>query len=81
MNKKLIISTFAVLLCALSASAQMRWAATAGVTGNNLVFKQDLVNVSPTIGYQAGVMGEIIFPGIGIGLDLGLYYNLSLIHI
>ena len=75
MNKKLIKSTFAVLFCALSASAQMRWAATAGVTGNNLVFKQDLVNVSPTIGYQAGVMGEIIFPGIGIGLDLGLYYN------
>ena len=58
-----------------SAQAKMRWGATAGVTVNSLKFKQDLVPVSSTIGYEAGATGEIIFPGIGIGLDIGLMYN------
>lgn len=75
MNKKLIIALLAVVVLAVPAKAQMRWAPVVGVTGNNLVFKQDLVTVSSTIGYQAGIMGEIIFPGIGIGLDIGLLYN------
>ena len=75
MKKKLIIAALAILGVAFGASAQMRWAPVVGVTGNSLKFKQDLVEVSPTMGYQAGIMGEMIFPGIGIGLDLGLLYN------
>lgn len=77
MKKKLIIAALAILGVAFGASAQMRWAPVVGVTGNSLKFKQDLVEVSPTVGYQAGIMGEMIFPGIGIGLDLGLLYNQS----
>ena len=69
MKKKLIIAALAIIGMAMGANAQMRWAPVVGVTGNNLKFKQDLVEVSPTIGYQAGIMGEMIFPGIGIGLD------------
>lgn len=63
------------LLFSVSASAQFRWSAVAGVTGNSLHFKQDLVNTSSTIGYLAGINGEMMFPGIGLGLDLGLRYN------
>lgn len=77
--KKII--TYITVLAILTASAafttqaRMRWAATAGVTVNTLKFKQDLVTVGNTIGEQAGITGEVIFPGIGVGLDLGLLYN------
>lgn len=69
-----VLLTLVVLGC-LSADARMRWGATAGPTVNSLVFKQDLVPVKQTVGLTAGVQGEVIFPGIGIGLDLGLMYN------
>lgn len=75
MKKNIITVLLALLGIAFGAGAQMRWAPVVGINGNNLVFKQDLVSVSPTIGYQAGVMGEMIFPGIGIGIDIGLLYN------
>lgn len=46
-----------------------------GVTLNRLVFKQDLVDVTQQVGYMAGIQGELMFPGIGVGIDLGLLYN------
>lgn len=55
--------------------AEMRWAATAGATVSNMDFKQDIVPVSQVVGYTAGITGEVIFPGIGIGIDLGLLYD------
>lgn len=72
----LTVSVF-VLICISSqtASARMRWGVTAGPTVGTLHFKQDLVPVKQTIGFMGGVTGEVIFPGIGIGLDLGLLYN------
>lgn len=62
-------------LAVLPVQGRMRWGATAGVTVNSLKFKQDLVGIGNTVGYQAGLTGEVIFPGIGIGLDLGLMYD------
>lgn len=56
-------------------SARMRWGATAGVTVNTLHFKQDLITIGNTVGYEAGIIGEVIFPGIGVGVDLGLMYD------
>lgn len=69
----------ALLLSAIafSASAQFRYGPMAGVNLNNLHFKQDLVPVSGTIGAQAGVQAEMMFPGIGFGLDLGFLYNMA----
>lgn len=76
---KKILVIFAVLAAAImgpvAANAQFRYGAVAGVTINNLVFKQDLVPVSQTVGYTAGVLGELMFPGIGFGMELGLLYN------
>lgn len=60
---------------ALAASAQFRYAPIAGVNVNNLVFKQDLVNVWQQVGYTGGIQGELMFPGIGFGIDIGLMYN------
>lgn len=62
-------------LCAAGASAQVKWAAVAGANFETLKFKQDLVPVHSVVGYQAGVEGELMFPGIGFGLGIGLKYN------
>ena len=73
---KTVIALAVMTVCCMpAATAQMRWSATAGVNLNNMKFKQDLVPVSQSVGFQAGVVGEVIFPGIGFGLDLGLLYN------
>lgn len=77
MIKKILAAVFIGLLAfsTFDVSAKMRWGATAGLSVNKLKFKQDLVPVSNVVGYSAGVVGETIFPGIGIGVDLGLLYN------
>lgn len=72
---KRLLLTALTALAALGAAAQMRYAATAGVNLSTLSFNQDLVPVSSTAGYTAGVQGEMMFPGIGFGIDLGLLYN------
>lgn len=77
--KRLIIRSIIILTIAiagsLSANAQFRFAAIAGPEFTNLKFKQDLVDISQTLSYQLGVQGEIIFPGLGFGIDVGLLYN------
>lgn len=71
------ILTVAAMICvgAVAANAQFRYAAVVAPEYTNLKFKQDLVDVSRTFSGQAGVQGELMFPGIGFGLDLGLFYN------
>ena len=65
-----------VALCAVStARAQMRWGASAGININNMKFKQELFGVSSAVGESAGVRGEMMFPGIGFGMEVGLYYQ------
>ncbi|MDE5555912.1 MAG: hypothetical protein K2J10_12125, partial [Muribaculaceae bacterium] len=77
--KRQIVKLLAILaiiaVSGLAANAQFRYAAIVGGEHTNLKFKQDLVTISPTLGYQAGVQGELMFPGIGFGMDLGLLYN------
>lgn len=75
--KKIIICLLAIAATILPAAAQMRWAGSAGVNFNNMVFKQDLVTVGGNVGCNAGILGEMIFPGIGFGLDVGLQYNMQ----
>ncbi len=50
MKKNIITVLLALLGIAFGAGAQMRWAPVVGINGNNLVFKQDPVYVSPTFG-------------------------------
>lgn len=77
MKRSLTALLIAVLaICAAStASAQMRWGASAGVNINNMKFKQDLFSVSSAVGESAGIRGEMMFPGIGFGIELGLFYQ------
>lgn len=79
MNRKLnFFVLIAILLgCVASANAQFRYAAVAGPNLSGLNWKQDLIGTSQGVGAQAGVMAEMMFPGIGFGLDLGLIYNMA----
>ncbi len=71
----LAIILLSVVSAPFAAKAQFRYGPAVGVTLNDLVFNQELVDVSQQAGYMAGIQGEMIFPGIGIGIDLGLLYN------
>lgn len=61
----------------IAAHAQFRYAPLVGYNNTNLHFNQDLVSVSAVSGFRAGVMGELMFPGIGFGLDFGALYNMD----
>jgi len=62
---------------ACGAHAEFRWGPTAGATFTTLKFKQDLIKVDNTVGPMAGVQGELMFPGIGFGIDIGAIYNIQ----
>ncbi|MCM1293374.1 MAG: PorT family protein [Bacteroides sp.] len=75
---KKIVSTIILLIAIIGASqtnAQFRYGPIVGVNLTDLNFKQDLATVDKSVGYSAGIMGELMFPGIGFGIDLGLYYE------
>ena len=77
MKRKFITFIMAIVaLCAVNeADAQFRWGVTAGVDFNNMKFKQDLFTVDQAFGESAGIHAEMMFPGIGFGLDMGLRYE------
>lgn len=64
-----------ICFCAVAAVAQFRAAGVAALNVSNLHFNQEIAPVSGTVGYEAGVLGELMFPGIGFGIDFGLMYN------
>lgn len=75
-HMKKIIAAILLLIVTFSASAEFRWGPTAGLNVSELYWKQDLIKTSPLCGVNAGVMGEIMIPGIGFGIDIGLKYAL-----
>lgn len=71
------IITFLILAVAtLSVLAEFRWGPVAGVNISTYKFKQNLVEVNQSAGFQGGAIGELMFPGIGLGIDFGLQYNM-----
>lgn len=75
--KKYIVSIVVMIaaVCAAGVNAQFRYGAAAGVTITDLKFKQDLITIDQSVGGSAGIVGEMMFPGIGFGIDLGLLYT------
>ncbi|MDE6484904.1 MAG: PorT family protein [Duncaniella sp.] len=72
----ILIIAVAVMAGAPKAQAQFRWGATAGATLTTLDFSQDLFKVSSHAGATAGVKGELMFPGIGFGIEFGALYEM-----
>lgn len=61
----------------IAAKAEFRYGPTAGANLTNLSFRQDLFSVDKAIGPRVGVDGELMFPGIGIGLRLSALYSMK----
>ncbi len=79
MFRKLILLT-TIVCAALSASAEFRWGPTAGVNFSTLKWKQKILDTKGLTGFQAGLAGELMIPGIGFGIDLGLRYGMNGTH-
>ena len=80
MFRKLSILTL-LAITSVSASAEFRWGPTLGINGSTLHWKQDLAHTSSLVGFQAGLLGELMIPGIGFGIDLMLRYNMHGAHV
>lgn len=78
--RKLLLTIF-IALTALGASAEFRWGPTAGVNFSTLHWKQDLLQTSMRTGFDVGVAGELMIPGIGFGIDMALRYNMHGAHL
>lgn len=71
------LAVVAAALCSSpKAAAQFRYGPMAGVNFTYLQFKQDLMKVDSQVGPAGGIAGELMFPGIGIGIDIGLMYQM-----
>lgn len=72
-----------ILLCLVFAGAsqmskaEFRYGAQLGAGFTTLDFKQDLVTVDGIVGPRVGVQGELMFPGIGLGLRIGALYAMK----
>lgn len=62
-------------LVSIDVAAQARWGVVAGIDVTNLKFNQPLIDVDRSVGYSAGLIGELMFPGIGFGVDASLLYT------
>lgn len=72
-----IILTLTLLLGAVSGlNAQFRYGPVAGADFTSLAFKQDLFSVERAVGPLGGIEAEMMFPGIGFGIDFGLEYQM-----
>ena len=72
---------FALTLCCMilartfTDDAETRWGIVAVGNYSNLKFNQDLISVDKGFGGGAGLMGEIIIPGIGFAVDGSVIYS------
>lgn len=75
MMKKLTALFLLIVATVLPASAEFRWGPAVGTDVASYFWKQKLVDTHYGFGFNAGVMGEIMIPGIGFGIDFGVRYN------
>lgn len=73
--KKIFIIAL-LLIGTLTATAEFRWGPTAGVNFSTLHWKQEIAKTSMQTGFNVGIAGELMIPGIGFGVDMALRYNL-----
>lgn len=74
MKKLLFLLLLSII--SITASAEFRWGLTAGANFSNYSWRQKLIDTRMQTGFQGGVIGEVMIPGIGFGLDLGVNYTM-----
>lgn len=65
-----------LLAVAFGASAEFRWGPTAGINITGFRWKQKLIGTDQRVGFNGGVMSELMIPGIGFGVDGAIKYSL-----
>ena len=80
MIKKFLIPIL-MLAISMPVFAEFRWGPTLGVNFSTLHWKQSIAKTTTKTGFQAGLLGELMIPGIGFGVDIGLKYNLHGAHV
>ena len=73
--KKLVLALIA-MVCGLGANAELRWGPTASVNFNTFHWKEPLLDTHLRTSFDAGIMTEVMIPGIGFGVDAGLTYGM-----
>ncbi len=73
--KKLVLALMAIVI-SLGANAELRWGPTASVNFNTFHWKEPLLETHLRTGFDAGIMTEVMIPGIGFGVDAGLTYGM-----
>lgn len=73
--KKLVLALIAIV-CGLGANAELRWGPTASVNFNTFHWKEPLLDTHLRTSFDAGIMTEVMIPGIGFGVDAGLTYGM-----
>lgn len=81
MSFRKILTSVLLLCCFFPLSAEFRWGPTVGVNFSTLRWKQSIAKTHMITGGQAGVLGELMIPGIGFGVDMALKYNLHGAHV
>lgn len=73
---KKILLFIVLALTSLTSMAEFRWGPTAGLVVSNYYWREPLLESHKKCGFDAGLMGEIMIPGIGFGIDFALRYNM-----
>lgn len=73
--KKLVLALLAIVL-GLTANAELRWGPTASLNFNTFHWKEPLLETHLRPGFDAGIMSEVMIPGIGFGVDAGITYGM-----
>lgn len=73
---KKVILILLIALTSIGASAKFRWGPTVGVNFTDFYWKQHLVESDMLTGFDAGIMGEVMIPGIGFGIDMAVRYSM-----
>lgn len=76
-KKALYLAMLAVLFCTFSGRAEFRWGPMLGYNITNLKYNQNLISIDHGNGFSAGVVTEMMFPGIGFGINSGIYYEMK----
>lgn len=61
-------------MISLGANAELRWGPAVSANFNTFHWKEPLLETHLRTGFDAGVMAEVMIPGIGFGVDIGLRY-------
>ena len=73
--KKLVLALIALFI-GIGAHAELRWGPTASLNFNTFHWKEPLLETHLRTSFDAGIMTEIMIPGIGFGVDAGLTYGM-----